>query len=930
MEIETGKRLGRYEIRSPLGKGGMGEVYLAQDTTLRRPVALKLLPAKFTEDTDRLQRFELEACAASALNHPNIITIHEIGQEDSVHFMATEFVEGETLRLRLHRTQLKLSEALDIAAQTAAALSAAHAAGIVHRDIKPENIMVRPDGYIKILDFGLAKLTERPNEVFDSQAPTMARVATDPGTVMGTAHYMSPEQARGLPIDSRTDIWSLGVVLYEMVAGRVPFSGETTSDVIVAILDREPPPLSSIEEVPAELQRIVRKALSKDREERYQTVKDLLIDLKSLRQELAFESKRDHSISPATGRVSTPKGDGAGETTIIDATAPTAEVERTPTAFSASSFASGIKQGRRGSVLALAALVVALGVIAYLIYTFAIKPAPASKPVAFLQNMQVTQITTSGKARDAVISPDGKYVAYVVDDGGRQSLWIRQVAAASSALVVPPAEVSYQGMAFSHDSNFIFYNMWDRKGVGEIFQVPVIGGTPPRRIIHDVMPGVWVSPDDKRLAFIRGYAREKESSLLTANVDGSDEKKVVTCGNPDGCWGGAWSPDGKRMALVRWNDGGKYATILELPAEGGQERAITTQRWMGVGQIQWLGDNSGLVVTAQDQRNSPGQIWFISYADGEARKVTNDLNGYGNLSLTSDSSTLVTVRGHAIANIWTLVGGAPNSARQVTSANTEGAVGLAWTPDGKIIYSSIASGNWDIWVMQPDGSNQKQLTFNAGMNRLPVVSADGRYIVFVSDRTGTDHIWRMDIDGSNPKELTKTDGDDSPSCSADGQWVIYSSWRPNKPTLWKVSIEGGEPIEVLDRQLPLPNMSPDGKFVASSFWDEEANPQQWRVAIISFPEGKIVKTLDTPTTAVSGVGSFPIRWTMDGRSLSYIDYRDGVSNIWALPLDGSASKPLTDFKADRIFSFGWARDGRQLAVSRGNVKDDVFLIKGFK
>ena len=932
MEFETGTRVGRYEIRSPLGKGGMGEVYLAQDTTLRRPVALKLLPSKFTGDPDRLQRFEQEACAASALNHPNIVTIHEIGREAAVHFMATEFVEGETLRQRLDRGPLRLGEALEIAAQAAAALTAAHAAGIVHRDVKPENIMLRPDGYVKVLDFGLAKLTERRFDSIDTKAPTMARVATNPGTVMGTAHYMSPEQARGQEVDARTDIWSLGVVLYEMVAGRVPFDGGTGSDIIVSILDREPPPLtSSSGEVPAELQRIARKALSKDREERYQTVKDLLIDLKSLRQELVFESKREHSIPPAA-RDSAPAQTGTKtfETTAREAATPTAEHERAATqpGMLTETRSGGRRRRLRWVIVSASLCVVLLG--GYLLFNYLFEDAPPHRPIAFLQNMQVTQLTTSGKSRDAVISPDGKYVAYVVEEGGRQSLWMRQVAAASTVQVVAPAEVSYQGIDFSHDGNYIYYNLWDRKGVGEIYQVPVLGGIPSRKIVHDAMPGVAVSPDDKQLAFVRGYAQDDSGALLIANVDGTGEREVVRCKTPDSCWGGSWSPDGKSLALLRWNDSAETSQIYEVPLDGRPQRLITTQRWMGVGAMEWLGDNSGLVLTAQDQRNSPAQIWFISYPEGAGYKVTNDLNGYGNLSLTRDSSTLVTARGNGVANVWLWTGGGREEARQITSGNTDGAMGLAWTPDGRIVYSSIASGNWDLWIMGQDGSGQKQLTFNSGSNRMPHVSPDGRYIVFTSDRTGTDHIWRMNIDGSNQREMTHADGDFAPSVTPDGKWIVYASWRSNRQGMWKVPLEGGEAVQVTEKQAPTPSVSPDGRFIASSYWDDQSEPQQWKVAIFTFPEAEIVRTLATPPTAVTGGGGFPMRWAADGRALTYVDNRGGASNIWSLPVDGSAPKPLTDFKQDRIFSFGWSGDGRQLAVSRGSVNNDVFLIKGFK
>src|SRR2546422_2759162 len=300
-ELGPGVTLSHYHIVSKIGAGGMGEVYLAQDTKLERKVALKILPADVAAHPDRMRRFVQEAKAASALNHPNIITIYEIDETDSGHFIATEFIDGETLRERLCSAPMKLGEVLDVAAQIASALSAAHAVGIVHRDVKPENVMLRRDGIVKVLDFGLAKLTERgPPDSVDTEAPTRPAINTEPGMVMGTAQYMSPEQARGLAVDGRTDIWSLGVVLCEMLTGQAPFEGETPSHVIVSILEKHAPPLSRyLAEVPAELERIVSKALRKNREERYQTVKDLLLDLKSLKQELEVEAHLERSFHPA-------------------------------------------------------------------------------------------------------------------------------------------------------------------------------------------------------------------------------------------------------------------------------------------------------------------------------------------------------------------------------------------------------------------------------------------------------------------------------------------------------------------------------------------------------------------------------------------------------------------------------------------------------
>ena len=365
-----GQTLSHYRIVSKLGAGGMGEVYLAEDIRLGRKVALKILDVDLTRHEDRVRRFEQEARAASGLSHPNILTIFDIGKEDSTHFIATEFIEGLTLRSVLTRARMKLGEVLEIALQVAGALAAAHSAGIIHRDIKPENIMVRPDGLVKVLDFGLAKLLEAQAPSTDSGARTIAKANTDPGTVMGTAAYMSPEQARGQKVDARTDIFSLGVVIYEMIAGRAPFEGETASHVIVSILEKEPASLTrSAPDAPSELERIVTKALAKDKDERYQTVKDLLIDLKRLKQRRDLDAELERSISPDTisrSAVATSSGPAAAITAAPSATSSGDVAARTTS--SAEYLVTGIKQHKPG-VVSAAILVVAIAAIVYFFYS---------------------------------------------------------------------------------------------------------------------------------------------------------------------------------------------------------------------------------------------------------------------------------------------------------------------------------------------------------------------------------------------------------------------------------------------------------------------------------------------------------------------------------------------------------------------------------
>src|SRR6266566_2821130 len=383
-ELSPGFNLSHYRIVSKIGAGGMGEVYLAQDTKLDRRVALKILPADVAAHQDRMKRFVQEAKTASALNHPNIITIYEIEQIDSVHFIATEFIDGETLRERVRKASMKLREVLDVAAQIASALSAAHTAGIVHRDVKPENIMMRADGIVKVLDFGLAKLTEPlPPESVDAEAETKALVQTDQGVVLGTVAYMSPEQARGLAVDARTDIFSLGVVIYELVAGQAPFGGATKSDLIVALLERDPPPLARfIAEAPAELERIVMKALDKDREERYQTAKDLLIDLKRLKQKLVVDAEIERTSSTGSGSGEA-KPSHAREIGLTGsrAAAHTA-FDNSRATSSAEYIVSGIKQHKLAGAIAL--LVLVIGVVGLSLYLYARNTEVAIESIAVL------------------------------------------------------------------------------------------------------------------------------------------------------------------------------------------------------------------------------------------------------------------------------------------------------------------------------------------------------------------------------------------------------------------------------------------------------------------------------------------------------------------------------------------------------------------
>ena len=921
-ELSRGQTIGSYEVISFISRGGMGEVYLAEDKRLLRKVALKLLPASFTTDEDRLRRFEQEARAASALNHPNIITIYEIRQAAGSHVIATEFVEGETLRHRLSRSALDLSETLSIAMQVADALSAAHKAGIIHRDIKPENIMLRPDGYVKVLDFGLAKLSEQATPAVAAEAPTI-QVRTGSGIVIGTAGYMSPEQARGLTVDHRSDIFSLGAVMYEMLARRKPFEGDTPSDTLAAILKTEPPPLARVAQgVPPELVRIVNKSLRKDREERYQVVKDLWLDLKALKQELEFQERSVDS-----------SGDGTTAFLPQESTANFSNPEQTRS-NSVISFLSGAlrnkhpKNEKARAVISVGIIILVVTAWGTLIYRW----VTHKDPVAHFSDVKLTQLTNSGNAIDATISPDGKYIVYVLSDRSRQSLYIRQVGLANDKEVVPPAPVGYFGITFSPDGTEIYYAIKQNLSAGTLYRVPVLGGIPVK-VLEKIDAPVTFSPDGKQFALIRGsYPNEGESAIVIANVDGSGERNLVVKKAPQRFYplfftGPSWSPDGKLIAASVTTTGAR-TKVFAYSVTDGSEKELTTDSWVFASRLEWMPDMSGLLLVGGDTPVN-AMLWFISYPDGHTRRVTNDLNSYRTVALTQDGKKLASIQSRGLVNLWLVPEGDVNKAVRLPTGNvssffTSTGSNVAWVPDGRIVYVSNEGGNADVWIADPDGNNRKQLTAASSTDVSPVVTADGRYVVFVSWEDNKKNVWRMNMDGSNPVRLTSGLADAFPSLSPDSRWVIYSSLDGTKPTLWKVSIDGGTPVQVTDHAALTSAVSPDGRSIAFSYPESQdpfAPPN--RIAVIPFEGGQISKTFEVP--AIGTVLSVT-HWSHDGKSILYSVTASNVTNIWSQPLDGGAAKQVTDFKDLLMTGFAWSFDGKQLACTRGSLVRDAILV----
>ena len=924
--LTPGRKLGAYQVISVLGKGGMGEVYLAEDARLGRRVALKLLPSSFTNDAERLRRFEREARAASALNHPNILTIYEIDSVDGRRFIATEYVDGETLRQRQKHSPLKVSEVLELGIQVASALAAAHQAGIVHRDIKPENIMLRSDGYAKVVDFGLAKLTETAKAASGASVSTMLLMDTDTGVVMGTTAYMSPEQARGLPLDARTDIWSLGVVLYEMLSGRPPFKGDTPSDMIVAILDRDPAPIQTSTIVPSELDWIVRKALQKDREERYQTARELLGDLRRLKQQLDFAAQSERSIDSQASSVSdahaahtevqSPISTGGHGVTATQETVPAipgAQVVARPSSLRTIAVVAG-----------LAALTMAAIVVGYKLWL-----ARSTQP---FESMTITRLTNSGQVIDSILSPDGKYLVYALSDAGKQSLWIRQVSIANDTMIVPPAPVGFFGITFSRDGNDVYYTVKTNLDKGTLYRIPALGGTAVKILDGSDGP-VTFSPDGKQLALVRGnFPNQGESALIIANLDGTGERTLAVRHHPDQFapiffTGPSWSPDGKLVVAPVSRIAAPSHLVAFSVADGTEVDLTPATPWRFIARTQWLPDMSGLLVIAGDLP-ATSQVWLLSYPGGEQRRITNDLNGYRAIGMTADGKKFTTIQSSGLVNIWVAPEGDAKRAVRLSTGNVGffGSSGnsVAWAPDGRLVFVSNESGNLDIWSMDADGGNRKQLTSNMGQNTSPDVSPDGKYIVFSSNRDGRRNIWRMDITGNNPKRLSDGMGDGVPVVSIDGKWVFYSSLVDGRPTLWKIGIDGGTSVQLTRSVAVAPAMSPDGKYVAYLFPDspDPLAPSN-RIAIMSVEGGEPLKVFEYPAI---GTVAPSVHWGSDGKSIMYTANTNNISNIWSRSMEGGPPKQVTDFKDSLITGFAWSRDGKTLVTTRGVLMRDAVLI----
>ncbi|HQX82389.1 MAG TPA: protein kinase [Vicinamibacterales bacterium] len=880
--IAPGTRLGPFEILAALGAGGMGEVYRARDHRLERDVAIKVMTEDLGANAQAAERFAREARAASALNHPNICTIFDVGTDPP--FLAMELLEGETLQQRLTRGAMDAASFIDIALGIADGLDAAHTKGLVHRDIKPANIFLTTHGP-KILDFGLAKTGV--GSAGHALTRSTALAVTDAGTTVGTVAYMSPEQLRAQDIDARSDLFSFGLVLYEMATGKAAFPGETNAVISSGILQGSPAPLRTLQpDFPQRLEDIVHKALEKDRDDRYQTAADIRADLRRARR-----------ASDAIPAASSSSG------VAVEATTGTS---------------------RPYKALALAALGVA---VTAAVGWWALGSGRNGSGAPAPTDLELVQLTTTGNAEFPAISPDGRYVAYVQRDEDQSSLWVRQTATDSNVRIFESdPDQPIIGVTVSHDGDYVDF-VRGRSPKFTLWRVPFLGGT-PRLIVDGLISPIGWAPDGQRFAYLDQRRDPKvPGPLVIAHADGTSAVTYATydvdadlralytlnsSGFSDGTtFAPSWSPDGAQIVLrgrireTADTSATQLIVVVDVATGRVDTKALPLQ---GGGGVAWLA-NDALILNQSAREGAPEQFWRMSYPDGELTRLTNDLSDYRYMSLTADLRALVTARRDRRVGTW-IVDAAGSNAREVVPARPSPdslLSGVAWAGE-RLLFTNGTS----VSALLPGAGSPTDVISNATR---PSGSADGRTIVYraITEDESRKGVWRWE---GGPGPGTRVIGEGAVSVLApDGGAIIFLSRRGGRQTPWMASVGGGEPVELFPAFVPARafDISLDGK-------------QALFLSAQKYVTCDLPKCVPQERVAQPPKTNGRIAWMPDGTGVLYID--PSGRNLMLQPFAGGAPRAFTRFSDQRIVDFAWSHDGKRLAIMRAQTSNDIVMLKG--
>jgi Tol biopolymer transport system component len=874
--LTAGTRLGAYEIQSALGAGGMGEVYRARDVRLGRDVAIKVLPAIFGSDPERVARFEREARLLATLNHPNIAAIHGVEEHQGMWALVLELVDGDTLADRIARGPVAAPEVRRIADQLIDALDAAHERGIVHRDLKPANVKLTSNGTIKVLDFGLAKAVTDPGTASDpALSPTVTSGGTRDGIILGTAAYMSPEQARGKAVDKRADIWAFGCVLFELLAGRRPFDGESTSDVIVSVLEREPPWSALPLETPPALRGLIGRCLEKDPKARLRDIADARAEL-----------QQDVAVQPAATR-----------------------------------------RGGRSAALAFAAL----GALAALLAAEGWSRWQTPRVPEFYRATRI--VATAAHEYGPAISPDGKWIAYLASDGGNSDIWVKFLAGGTPRNLTAAAGLAIQALDYvaspqiSPAGDFISFSAAPRGADATQYAswvIPAPGGGTPRRILDRGQQGLTWSPDGTQIAYM-AVGGSAGDTVWVANSDGQQPRQIVAAHGARHTHAIRWSHDGRFVYFSYGPQGfnSEPTEIFRVPASGGALEPVVRSSRRAIAPFADPGGR-GLFYAANPDTVEAG-LWWRDLATGRDHRLINGVGEYGFPSVSSDGRRLVATVSTTQSYLARVdLASTGDATLTPLSDPMSGDLDPSWSADGtRLTFSSTRAGDRHIWMANADLRNPVQLTFGTAIDERPAFSPDGTEIAFVSDRDGRRGIWLVTLDGRAPRLLAVADVLDKISWSRDGRWLACAVASGARPNLVLIARESGQvrPLTV-PGAATVPMWSPRADVIAYletvpgggaelRFIDATGSP-------VAFP---------LPPEATKVRGNLELGWAPDGRRLARVAVpgtQPGV--IWIIdPTPGATRQIVRLPPATQLRGVSWTRDGSALTVGVMSRTGDIIL-----